>query len=285
MKLRNLIIFFLSLILFCQVRKADASALGYGYFRHLTFIKTPDNDTNNLLWKSEKANGFILEFTASDSSNLPVYKDLITAGVKSTESFFSTSFAKDFKIYIHPTRSSLDSSWQIDWSMPNFKSECWMVASGIATKLDMISPKLWDSLSCEHKYSDKVRTQQLITHELIHVFHGQKNASPDFSNVEGIDWFVEGLATYASGQCDSSRIAEIKKAISENNIPDALDNFWTGKLKYGLSGTVVKFLDHKFGRKKITELLPFSKKQDILSFLDITETQLLEEWKSYISDL
>jgi hypothetical protein len=25
--------------------------------------------------------------------------------------------------------------------MPAFKSECWMVASGIATKLDMIAPK------------------------------------------------------------------------------------------------------------------------------------------------
>lgn len=67
------------------------------------------------------------------------------------------------------------------------------------------------------------KTQQLITHELVHVYHGQLNASPDFSNVEGIDWFVEGLATYASGQCDSLRISEIKKAISGNKIPNGLD--------------------------------------------------------------
>lgn len=85
-----------------------------------------------------------------------------------------------------------------------------MVASGIATKLDMISPKMWDKESCEHQYAETKKHNSSL-HELVHVYHGQLNASPDFSNVEGIDWFVEGLATYASGQCDSLRIAEIKK--------------------------------------------------------------------------
>jgi hypothetical protein len=127
--------------------------------------------------------------------------------------------------------------------MPEFKSECQMVASGIATKLDVISPKMWDTEACEHYYSDNQKTQRLITHELVHVYHGQWNQSPDFSNVEGIDWFVEGLATYASGQCDEQRIADVKKAITENKVPSSLDNFWTGKNKYGLSGSVVQFID------------------------------------------
>ncbi|MFZ4520792.1 MAG: hypothetical protein ACOYNC_03750 [Bacteroidales bacterium] len=49
--------------------------------------------------------------------------------------------------------------------------------------------------SCEHVYSEKLKTQQIITHELVNVYHGQLNAGPDFSDVSGIDWFVEGLAT------------------------------------------------------------------------------------------
>ena len=89
---------------------------------------------------------------------------------------------------------------------------------GLQLNLDMISPKLWDKQSCEHIYSETTHTQQLITHELVHVYHGQLNISPDFSNVEGVDWFVEGLATFASGQCDASRITEVKKAISEKKI-------------------------------------------------------------------
>lgn len=160
-----------------------------------------------------------------------------------------------------------------------------MVASGVADKLDIISPKLWDTQSCEHIYSETTHTQQLITHELVHVFHGQQNVSSDFSNVEGIDWFVEGLATYASGQCDTQRITDVKKAISNNKIPKNLDNFWSGKIKYGLSGSVVMFMDNKYGRTKIIELLPFNKKSEILSALKTTESELLLEWQNYIQNL
>ena len=80
-----------------------------------------------------------------------------------------------------------------------------MVASGVASKLDMLSPLQWAKESCEHDYADKLKTQQIIAHELVHVFHGQLNVSPDFSDVTNLDWFVEGLATYASGQLDKVR--------------------------------------------------------------------------------
>ncbi len=160
-----------------------------------------------------------------------------------------------------------------------------MVASGVASKLDMLSPKLWDKEACEHIYSETKKTQQLITHELVHVYHGQLNVSPDFSNVEGIDWFIEGLATFASGQCDSLRIAEVKKANTNNKIPESLANFWTGNIKYGLSGSVVMFIDYKYGRTKLKELLSLNKKTEILSVLKTTELELLNEWKKYIHHL
>jgi hypothetical protein len=108
------------------------------------------------------------------------------------------------------------------------------------------------------------------------------NASPDFSDVSGMDWFVEGLATYASGQLDAERIGEVKNAIAKNEIPGGLDNFWTGKLKYGLSGSVVMYIDKKFGREKLKQLLPFNKKDQILNSLGITESELINGWKDYI---
>jgi hypothetical protein len=114
------------------------------------------------------------------------------------------------------------------------------------------------------------------------VFHGQRNASPDFSNTEGINWFIEGLATYASGQCDSLRISEVKRAISENKIPVSLDDFWTGKIKYGLSGSVVMYIDKIYGRAMLIKLLPFNKKEDLLKTLNITEPDLLNDWKKFM---
>lgn len=236
-------------------------------------------------WLSKKQKGYTLIYTAIDKNSTKAYNKIIRKGIKSAKSFFHSPFRESFTIVIHPSRESLDSTWQKDWGMPAFKSECWMVASGVAAKLDMISPKLWDELSCEHHYSETIKTQQLITHELIHVYHGQLNVSPDFSNVEGIDWFVEGLATYASGQCDADRIAEVKMAINDNKIPKSLDNFWTGKIKYGLCGSVVQYIDHRYGRETLIALLPVNKKSDLLKTLKITENELLDNWKSYIQSL
>jgi hypothetical protein len=236
-------------------------------------------------WISERQKNYELHYTQTDKRNKREYLSIIKKGFSSVSLFFESHFQREFDIYIHPSRQSLDSTWQRDWKMPDFKSECWMVASGTALKLDMISPKIWDKVACEHNYAESAMTQRLITHELVHVFHGQANASPDFSNTEGIDWFVEGLATYASGQCDSSKIADVKKSIFANKVPKSLDNFWAGNLKYGLSGSLVMYIDKNCGRQKLKELLPFNKKSEILQALNITETELLTRWTNYVKEL
>lgn len=243
----------------------------------LTGWKFPDNN-----WILEKKEGYDLTYTMADRENTLEYHHLLKNGIHAVTDFFGSAYRERFTVAIHPDRQSLDSTWQKDWAMPEFTSQCWMVASGTAFKLDIISPKTWDTSSCEHHYHETKKTQQLVTHELVHVYHGQLNASPDFSNVDGIDWFVEGLATYVSGQCDSVRLAEVKKKIADQTIPSALDHFWTGKIKYGLSGSVVMYIDHQYGRAVLKELLPFNKKSDILLALNTTEALLLEEWKKYI---
>lgn len=233
-------------------------------------------------WIAEKHRGYTLHYKKLDEAHKTEYLKFIEHGMQSVHAFFKEPFQRDFEIYIHPNRQSLDKQWQKDWSMPDFKSECWMVASGVAKKLDAISPAQWDAEACEHSYSDKSKTQQLITHELFHVYHGQFNKSSDFSDVENIDWLVEGLATYASGQCDKERMNEVKKALTENKTPSSLDKFWFGNLKYGLSGSVVMFIDQRFGRAKLTELLKFNKKTEVLSALQITEENFLEDWRKYV---
>lgn len=236
-------------------------------------------------WFAEKHNGYTLMYTTVDKNNTKEYHELIANGMKHVNGFFRSPYKKAFRVFVHPDRQSLDSTWQKDWKMPAFKSECWMVASGVATKLDMISPKRWDEQSCEHRYAEKSQTQQLITHELVHVYHGQLNVSPDFNNTEGIDWFVEGLATFISGQCDSVRMAVVKNAIVEDKIPRSLDEFWTGKIKYGLSGSVVMYINHVYGRKTLIKLLPLNKKTELLNVLKTTESALLAGWKKYMQQL
>jgi len=233
-------------------------------------------------WLHTKGNGFSIYYQAEDVQNISVYNSLIKKGIKETKAFFSGSYKNKFSVYVHPSRNSLDSTWKHDWKIPEFKSDCWMVASGVADRLDMISPFQWTTQSCEHDYSDKIETKRLISHELVHVYHAQLNNSKDFSETENLDWFVDGLATYASGQLTKEKITQLNQAIKENKIPSSLNDFWKGNMRYQLSGSVVMYLDKKFGRKKLISLLPFTKKPDVLSALKISEISLLRDWKNFM---
>lgn len=232
----------------------------------------------------EKTKTYSFYYNIDDRRNKAEYIHIIDKGIKAVKAFFGDGYKSKFDIYIYPNREALDKQWQKDWHMPSLKSECWMVASGVAGRFDALSPMSWEKEACEHHYTEKLKTLQLFTHELVHVYHGQYNKSPDFSDVDRIDWFVEGLATYASGQCDAARMADIKIAASANNIPESLDNFWTGKLKYGLAGSVVIYIDHQYGRPKLKELLKFNTKAEILRSLNVTEADLLSGWKQYIAN-
>ncbi len=159
-----------------------------------------------------------------------------------------------------------------------------MVASGVAGRLDLLSPATWDTASCEHSSRAEVETQRIITHELVHVYHGQHNPSPDFSDVTGLDWFVEGLATYASGQCDSAKMTQVRSALVSNELPQSLEKFWTGKWRYGLSGSTVMFIDRKHGRTMIISLLKCTKLPELLGSLRVSEKEFVESWKSFVLD-
>ena len=157
-----------------------------------------------------------------------------------------------------------------------------MVASGIGPKMDLLAPDTWDELACEHPESDKEATQNLITHELIHVYHGKYNPSPDFSDVKGMDWFVEGLATYASGQCNKERIKPVKESIQAGESPTELANFWKGQNRYGNSGTMVMYIDQKYGRQMLMDLLSENRGKSLMEKLKVSEEELITAWKDFV---
>jgi hypothetical protein len=94
---------------------------------------------------------------------------------------------------------------------------------------------------------------------------------------------VEGFAAYASGKCDKERMDAVKKSILEKTSPVVLDAFWTGNLKYGWSGSMVMYIDKKYGREKLLSLLAHTSKEEILGSLKTNEADLLKEWADYIA--
>jgi len=203
-------------------------------------------------------------------------------GRQNVIAFFGKDYQKQFDVYLFSNRDSLDKQWQKDWNMPEFKSQCWMVASGIAHRLDILSPRTWEFQACEHDAADTSATRKIIFHEMIHVFHGQLNPSPAFENTDNIDWFIEGIAVYASGQLDEERYKNARNFMITNEGPKQLSDIWKGNNKYGFAGSMVKYIDDNYGRSALVNLLSFASADEILDYLKISEEQLVLKWKNSV---
>jgi hypothetical protein len=236
----------------------------------------------NPAWSVVQVKAAKVHYTPGDAGLAPALADYVNAGTGSVEKFFGHPFPRSIDVYVFPRRAALDAQWQQDWGAPDFRSECWMVASGVAHRLDLLSPSAWAQEACEHDSTDQREIQQLVTHELVHVYHGQHNPVPDFAGLEDLAWLIEGVATYASGQLDEERMARVKQVVQEGKAPTSLSRFWSGKDKYGLAGSLASCVDERIGRAQLFELLKETKQDAVLSKLGMTEAQLIERWKASV---
>jgi len=223
---------------------------------------------------------FTLHCTSEDSSTLLTR---LTIGTQAVERFFGHPFPHKFDVYVFPNRAALDKQWQQDWGDSTFQSSCWMVASGVAHRLDILSPRAWKEEACEHKTEDTLALRKLLHHELVHVYHGQHNPKPDFAGMDEMGWWVEGIAVYASGQLDETRLAGVRELLSKNAAPQVLQKFWSGKHKYGLAGSVAAWLDKANGRAVLFQLLSCTDTSQALKLLQTDEAAMLEAWQKFWS--
>lgn len=223
---------------------------------------------------------FSLHCAAEDSA---VLYSRLTSAVQAVEQFFGHPFPRKFDVYVFPQRAALDRQWQQDWGDSTFQSACWMVASGVAHRLDILTPRVWAAEACEHKVTDTLALRRLLQHELVHVFHGQHNPKPDFAGMDETGWWIEGLAVYASGQLDSARLAGLHELMDKNAVPQSLQNFWSGKYKYGLAGSMAAWVDKTFGRAIVFRLLSCTDTAQALSLLKTDEATVLDSWRKFWS--
>ncbi len=254
------------------------------------------SQNTNLAWQVSENQIFTLHYTAPDSSLVPVLTETLLRGVAENSAFFGQPFLRSFDVWCFPDRAALDRQWQHDWGDTTFQSSCWMVASGVAHRLDLLSPRVWDTQACEHgsplvltgsgasfrNEKESAAFRRLITHELTHVYHGQHCRIPDFTGMDALGWWVEGLATYVSGQLDSTRLVRVQAFVREGKAPAQLDQFWSGPQRYGLSGSVVAALDARLGRGMLFRLLPLSTSQEIFAEMQLTEEEIYRIWREYL---
>ncbi|MBS1795273.1 MAG: hypothetical protein JSS81_15560 [Acidobacteria bacterium] len=233
-------------------------------------------------WRAFNAGGVTINYTAADETEKTKLAGFISNGRQTVQKFFGRDFDKKFVVFVYPDRKALTTAWRTDWKVPDLETECWMVASGTAEKFSLLAPRTWKTEACEHDPADTADTQLVVTHELVHVYHGQHSPHPDFDGMDDVAWFVEGLAVYASGQLESQKMATARDAIENGKAPATLEKAWSGKYRYGVSGSIVKYVDARFGRKTILKMLGATTEKELLDILKLTEAELLDGWKKYV---
>ena len=142
-----------------------------------------------------KTEHFEIHYSKNDRT-VDQVRQYVESGMDLASDFLRREFKRKIDVFVFPDRKLLDEQWQKAWNLPAFKSECWMVGSGVESRLDLLSPAVWDLQACEHDPQDSAELRLLVYHELIHILHSDYNRSPSFEEVNNIGWFVEGLADH-----------------------------------------------------------------------------------------
>jgi hypothetical protein len=224
-----------------------------------------------------RAADVLVAFQPADSAWAPIVHAEGVAGRENALRFFATPIAGELRIDVFPDRAALTAHWRRIWQQPAFQPECWMIASGDANGIVLLSPGAWTRDSCGHDGQDAVARARITAHEVVHVHHARAN--PSLGTTAGaMGWFVEGLAVYASGQLDEGSRAHVRDEIAAGRYPQRLSAVVpTG---YSWAGSLVASIDHRYGRATVLDLLDEMQEAALLRSLGTTEADLLAQWRS-----
>lgn len=183
-------------------------------------------------------------------------------------------------VIVLPDRESFSAALREAWGMPD--TQCWMVGGADAHALYLLAPTAWASQACEHDPDDEEGRRRLITHELVHVYHGQVNGSEDIGLLEDIGWFIEGVATYISGQLQTAHEGRAAEAIRQGRSPERLSEAWSGPDRYGVAGSMAAYIDRRWDRRTLREALGARSQAELLGQLGETESAFLAGWKDWV---
>ncbi len=221
---------------------------------------------------------FPVESTAADEALRPALDAWLADGRAVVEDWAGEPFAEPVRVLLLPDRAAFTASFPPEWGMPD--TACWMVAAGVADTLHLLSPRAWPRDACEHDATDEAHVRGIVTHELVHCFHLQHNASRDGVGLEPLGWLVEGLAVHVSGQLDAGHRERAREVVAAGGGPTRLEDAWSGPARYGVAGTLVEHVEIRWGRDALRGLLPATTEAEVLDALGVTEDELLADWRA-----
>lgn len=219
---------------------------------------------------------------AGDDRWGPFFESESRSAAAALEVYFDHAFQRPVTVSVLADRAAFDAEAPAAWGVA--PSQCWMVGVGAADRVLFLSPTAWAAEACDHKPDDADEARSILRHEMVHVYHGQFNPTGDFSGMDEVGWFVEGLAVLVSDQLDARRMTQVRAAVADDAGPTALADAWSGPARYGVGGSMVRFIETTWGRPLLFDLMAETSNAAILSRLGLTEQEFLTRWRTWLSD-
>ena len=87
------------------------------------------------------------------------------------------------------------------------------------------------------------------------------------------------IAVFASGQFDDGQAQAVRQLVQRGFVPASLAAIWTGEQGYAVSGSVTKYIDSRWGRSVLRQILGKTSNAEILAVLGVSETELIGAWR------
>lgn len=216
----------------------------------------------------------------ADTTVANVAGDLVWAEVRIAD--WLGPFPDTVSVGVFGGREAFSAALREAWGIP--ETACWMVGAADDHSLYLLAPDVWGRDACEHDPSDVEQRRLLVAHEAVHVYHGQVNPTPDIGLLEDVGWFVEGLATFVSGQLDGPHAGRAAEAIRAGEAPERLHDAWSGPYRYGVSGSLVAYIDARWGRDTLRVALELTSWAAFAELLQVTEADFLSGWRAWVQE-
>ena len=210
----------------------------------------------------------------------PLYATPFATARRVATTFFTAAPLQPYSISIYPDRTSLTDHWRVAWQFPSFQAECWLIAAAWATELDLLSPRVWSRDACGHDAGNLTHIRNVLAHEVVHVLHGQLGQHANLGSLLNAQWFTEGLAMYISGMLDVDYAGVVQARLDAGFAPRTLAEVWNDGANYPLSGSIVRYIDRRYGRAALRDLLTARSTSTILTRLGVGEAELLTAWRA-----
>jgi len=231
-------------------------------------------------WLTVNVAGLPIHAVRADSTLAHFVGGAIHDGEILATGFFTVGPLQPFEISVYPDRESLTEHWRAAWQQPSFQAPCWLIAAAWATELDLLSPRVWSRDACGHDANNQTHIRNVLAHEVVHVLHAQVGQHPSLGTLLNAQWFTEGLATYVSGMLDVDYAGVVDARLGAGFAPTTLAEVWNDQANYPLSASIVRYIDHRYGRAALRDLLPARSTTTILTQLGVAETDLLTAWRA-----